>query len=153
MTDAVDRFTEAAAALGFAVEVVTMDRSTHTAAEAAEAIGCEVGAIVKSLVLLGDGEPMIVLASGSNRVDTALLGRDLGLELAMSDARTVKDATGYSIGGVPPIGHAQALRTVIDAELLRYDRVWAAAGSATSVFGIDPDSLIELTAGEVANVS
>jgi prolyl-tRNA editing enzyme YbaK/EbsC (Cys-tRNA(Pro) deacylase) len=153
MTDAVDRFTEAAAALGFAVEVVTMDRSTHTAAEAAEAIGCEVGAIVKSLVLLGDGEPMIVLASGSNRVDTALLGRDLGLELAMSDARTVKDATGYSIGGVPPFGHAQALRTVIDAELLRYDRVWAAAGSATSVFGIDPDSLIELTAGEVANVS
>jgi prolyl-tRNA editing enzyme YbaK/EbsC (Cys-tRNA(Pro) deacylase) len=153
MTDAVDRFTEAAAALGFAVEVVTMDRSTHTAAEAAEAIGCEVGAIVKSLVQLGDGEPMIVLASGSNRVDTALLGRDLGLELAMSDARTVKDATGYSIGGVPPFGHARALRTVIDAELLRYDRVWAAAGSATSVFGIDPDSLIELTAGEVANVS
>jgi prolyl-tRNA editing enzyme YbaK/EbsC (Cys-tRNA(Pro) deacylase) len=71
----------------------------------------------------------------------------------MSDARTVKDATGYSIGGVPPFGHARALRTVIDAELLRYDRVWAAAGSATSVFGIDPDSLIELTAGEVANVS
>jgi Cys-tRNA(Pro) deacylase len=153
MADAVERFTDAAAALGFVAEVLTMDQSTHTAAEAAAAIGCEVGAIVKSLVLLGDGEPMIALVSGTNRVDTALLGRELGLTIAMSDAKTVKEATGYSIGGVPPFGHVRTLRTVIDVDLVRYERVWAAAGSATAVFGIDPDSLIELTAGEIVHVS
>lgn len=153
MTDAVARFTEAAAQLGFSAEILTMDQSTHTAIEAAAAIGCEVGAIVKSLVLLADGTPLLVLASGPNRVDTALLGRELGATVAMSDAKAVKEVTGYSIGGVPPFGHRQPLRTIIDADLLRYERVWAAAGSATAVFGIDSESLIALTAGEVANVN
>ncbi len=153
MSDAVARFTDAAKELGFSAEVVTMDKSTHTALEAAEAVGCEVGAIVKSLVLLANGEPLIALVSGPNRVDTALLGRELGVAVTMSDAKNVKETTGYSIGGVPPFGHTTRLRTVIDADLLRYERVWAAAGSATAVFSIDPDSLIELTAGEVAHVS
>ena len=87
--------------------------------EAAHAVGCEVGAIVKSLVFLADGEPLIALVSGPNRVDTALLGRELAAEVTMSDARKVKEATGYSIGGVPPFGHSSKLRTVIDADLLR----------------------------------
>lgn len=153
MTDATTRFLEAANGLGFPVEVRTMDHSTHTALEAAAAVGCEVGAIVKSLVFLADGEPLLVLASGPNRVDTGLLGGLFGVEIAMADARRVKDATGYSIGGVPPFGHPEHLRTIIDADLLRYEVVWAAAGSATAVFSIEPDSLIELTAGEITNVS
>ncbi len=153
MADALTRFTNAAKELGFAPEVVTMDQSTHTALEAAQAVGCEVGAIVKSLVFFADGEPLIALVSGPNRVDTELLGRELGAAVTMSDARNVKEATGYSIGGVPPFGHTTALRTVIDADLLRYERVWAAAGTATAVFSIDPDSLIELTAGEIAHVN
>lgn len=153
MAKAVARFTEAAERLGFVPDIVTMEESTHTAIDAAKAVGCEVGAIVKSLVLLADGEVLIALVSGPNRVDTDLLGRELGVTITMSDARTVKEATGYSIGGVPPFGHTSQQRTVIDADLLRYERVWAAAGSATSVFSIDPGSLIELTAGEVANVT
>ncbi len=153
MTDAVARFTEAANALGFPVEVRTMAQSTHTAVEAAAAVGCEVGAIVKSLVFVADGEPLIVLASGPNRVDTDVLGRLLGSRISMADAKSVKSATGYSIGGVPPFGHPERLRTVIDADLLRYELVWAAGGSATAVFGIEPDALIELTAGEVVPVS
>ncbi|HMM81671.1 MAG TPA: YbaK/EbsC family protein [Terrimesophilobacter sp.] len=153
MADAVARFTDAARELGFTTQVVTMDQSTHTALEAAQAVGCEVGAIVKSLVLLADGKPLIALVSGPNRVDMALLGRELGATVTMSDARQVKEMTGYSIGGVPPFGHTERLRTVIDADLLRYEHVWAAAGTSTAVFSIDPDSLIELTAGEVAHVS
>lgn len=153
MTKATTRFTEAASALGFPVEVRTMDESTHTAVEAAHAVGCEVGAIVKSLVFLADGEPLLILASGPNRVDTGVLGRLFGVEITMADARRVKEATGYSIGGVPPFGHRERLRTIIDADLLRYEVVWAAAGSATAVFSIEPDSLIELTAGEVSAVS
>jgi len=153
MAKAVTRFTEASGLLGFVPQIVTMAESTHTAADAAKAVGCEVGAIVKSLVFLADGDAIIVLVSGPNRVDTDVLGRELGVELTMSDARKVKEATGYSIGGVPPFGHLSRLRTILDADLLRYERVWAAAGSATSVFSIDPGSLIELTAGEVTNVA
>lgn len=153
MTGAVTRFTEAANALGFPVEVRTMDQSTHTAVDAARAVGCEVGAIVKSLVFVADGEPLLVLASGPNRVDTGLLGELFGLEVTMADARRVKEATGYSIGGVPPFGHPTRLRTLIDADLLRYGVVWAAAGSSSAVFSIEPDSLIELTVGEVTPVS
>ncbi|HEU4849301.1 MAG TPA: YbaK/EbsC family protein [Terrimesophilobacter sp.] len=149
----VEKFIAAANDLGFPVVVRTMDQSTHTATEAAAAVGCEVGAIVKSLLFLADGAPLLVLASGPNRVDTEILGRLLGARVAMSDARGVKAATGYSIGGVPPFGHPEPLRTVIDADLLRYEVVWAAAGSATAVFSIEPDTLIELTAGEVAPVS
>lgn len=150
---AVERFTAAARALGLPVVVRTMGQSTHTAVEAAGAVGCEVGAIVKSLLFLADGAPLLVLASGPNRVDTAVLGRLLGAQVAMSDAKGVKSATGYSIGGVPPFGHPERLRTIIDADLLRYEVVWAAAGSATAVFSIEPDALIEFTAGEVAPVS
>lgn len=153
MTDATTRFTEAANALGFPVDVRTMDRSTHTAIDAANAVGCEVGAIVKSLVFVADGQPLLILASGPNRVDTGLLGELFGVSISMADARRVKETTGYSIGGVPPFGHPERLRTIIDADLLRYEVVWAAAGSATTVFSIEPDSLIELTAGEISAVS
>jgi prolyl-tRNA editing enzyme YbaK/EbsC (Cys-tRNA(Pro) deacylase) len=153
MADAVQRFREASEILGFIPDVRTMEKSTHTAEEAAAAVGCEVGAIVKSLVFLADDEPLLVLVSGPNRVDTDALGRKLGAVIAKSDAKRVKEATGYSIGGVPPFGHPVTLRTVIDSDLLSHDQLWAAAGSATAVFPVSADSLVELTGGEVVSVS
>ncbi len=149
MSDAVQRFLEAAGELGFIPEVRVMEQSTHTAEEAAAAVGCGVGAIVKSLIFLADDEPLLVLVSGPNRVDTGKLGKELGAVITKSDAKRVKAATGYSIGGVPPFGHSTPLRTVIDPDLLTHDQLWAAAGTATAVFPIVPDSLVELTRGEV----
>lgn len=153
MAGAIDRFLDAAASVGFTPTVRTMDQSTHTAEEAATAIGCDVGAIVKSLVFLANDEPLLVLVSGPNRVDTEKLGKDLGVVIAKSDAQRVKEATGYSIGGVPPFGHSTGLRTLIDPDLLSHDELWAAAGSGTAVFPIAPDALVELTQGEVVFVS
>lgn len=153
MADAVKRFLDSVAERGIQLGVRTMDQSTHTAADAAAAIGCSVGAIVKSLLFLVGDEPLLVLASGTNRVDTAALGARLGSTVTMADAKRVKAATGYSIGGVPPFGHPASLRTVMDQDLLGYPEVWAAAGSATTVFGMDPERLAELTDGEVMAVS
>ena len=147
------RFVQRSAELGVTVDVREMESTTHTAEEAAAAVGCPVGAIVKSLVFLAGDVPLIVLASGQNRVDTGVLGAALGSAVRMADAKTVKAATGYSIGGVPPFGHPAPLRTVFDQDLLGYPEVWAAAGSATTVFGMDPERLIELTAGEIMPVS
>jgi prolyl-tRNA editing enzyme YbaK/EbsC (Cys-tRNA(Pro) deacylase) len=153
MADAVKRFLDSVAERGILLDVRMMDQSTHTAADAAAAIGCSVGAIVKSLLFLAGDEPLLVLASGTNRVDTAGIGIRLGADVSMADAKRVKAATGYSIGGVPPFGHPERLRTVIDQDLLGYPELWAAAGSATTVFGVDPERLVELTAGEVMPVS
>ncbi len=153
MADAVQRFRDAAGALGFSPEIRTMEQSTHTAEDAAAAVGCDVGAIVKSLVFLANNEPLLVLVSGPNRVNTEKLGAELDALITKSDAKRVKEATGYSIGGVPPFGHSTQLRTVIDPDLLCHDELWAAAGSATAVFPIVPDSLVELTRGEVVFLS
>lgn len=153
MPDAVERFVEAAAAVGFTPEVRTMMESTHTAEEAAVAVGCEVGAIVKSLVFMANGEPLLLLVSGVHRVDTERLGIEIGATITKADARGVKEYTGYSIGGVPPFGHSMALRTLIDPELLSFENVWAAAGSSMAVFRIDPDALIELSHGELVFLS
>jgi prolyl-tRNA editing enzyme YbaK/EbsC (Cys-tRNA(Pro) deacylase) len=134
-----------------------MDESTHTAQQAADAIGCSVAAIVKSLLFLAGPEdarePVLVLASGPNRVDPGLVEGILGVPVVMSDAKTVKLVTGYSIGGVPPLGHPEPLRTVFDETLLDLAEVWAAAGSANSVFPIAPARLVELTGATVARVS
>ncbi|GAA2084433.1 YbaK/EbsC family protein [Pseudolysinimonas kribbensis] len=148
----VDRFRAAVAPLGLHPEIREFDESTHTAAEAAAAIGCPVAAIVKSLVFEAGGAPLLVLVSGPNRVDTAALGARLGVDIGKADAALVKSATGYSIGGVPPLGLSSPLRTVMDADLLELDVVWAAAGSATSVFPIGPADLARLTRAEVVPV-
>src|SRR5690606_4617975 len=139
-------------ALGLEVAIREFPEGTHTAQDAADAIGCPVAAIVKSLVFVLDDEPILVLVSGANRVDTDVLGARLGGTLGKADARTVKQATGYSIGGVPPLAHATALRTVIDEDLLGLDVLWAAAGSATTVFPLAPDDLVRLSGGEVLRV-
>lgn len=129
-----------------------LDDSTHTAQEAAAAVGAPVGAIVKSLLFLVEDEPLLVLASGANRVDAALLSNQLGGTVTMADARTVKQHTGSSIGGVPPFAHPAALRTVMDEDLLAFDPVWAAAASANAVFAIAPERLAEISNATVLRV-
>ena len=149
----VARFLAAVEPLGLHPEIREFDESTHTAAEAAAAIGCEVAAIVKSLVFQADGAPLLVLASGPNRVDTAALGARLGAVIGKADADAVKTASGYSIGGVPPLGLVTPMRTVFDETLLALPMVWAAAGSATAVFAIEPGELARLSAAEVLPIS
>jgi prolyl-tRNA editing enzyme YbaK/EbsC (Cys-tRNA(Pro) deacylase) len=145
----VQRFLAAVAPLGLEPEVREFAESTHTAAEAAAAIGCDVAAIVKSLVFEAHGAPLLVLASGPNRVNTAALGARLGAVVGKADANAVKAASGYSIGGVPPIGLLQPMRTVFDETLLSLPIVWAAAGSARAVFAIAPAELVRLSGAEV----
>jgi prolyl-tRNA editing enzyme YbaK/EbsC (Cys-tRNA(Pro) deacylase) len=145
----VSRFLAAIEPLGLRPEVREFSESTHTAAEAAAAIGCTVEEIVKSLVFEADGAPLLVLASGPNRVNTAALGTRLGAVIGKADANAVKAASGYSIGGVPPLGLLTPMRTVFDETLLTLPTVWAAAGSATAVFAIDPAELVRLSGAEV----
>ena len=149
----VARFLAAVEPLGLHPEIREFDESTHTAAEAAAAIGCEVAAIVKSLVFQADGAPLLVLASGPNRVDTAALGARLGAVIGKADADAVKTAAGYSIGGVPPLGLVTPMRTVFDETLLALPMVWAAAGSATAVFAIEPGELVRLSGAQVLPIS
>lgn len=140
-----------AADLGLAVETRTFPEGTRTAEDAAAAIGCEVGQIVKSLVFLLDGVPVVALVSGANRLDEDRLAAALGGEaVGRADADAVRAATGFPIGGVPPFGHATALPTAIDEDLLGYDEVWAAAGTPRDVFPVAPGDLVRVTAGTVA---
>jgi prolyl-tRNA editing enzyme YbaK/EbsC (Cys-tRNA(Pro) deacylase) len=120
---------------------------TRTAQDAAAAIGCTVGQIVKSLVFLRDGEPILVLCSGANTVDARRLGLD------KADANVVRRATGFAIGGVPPYGHPAPLETLVDEDLLGYDEIWAAAGTPRSVFPLTPGELVERAGGTVTRVS
>jgi prolyl-tRNA editing enzyme YbaK/EbsC (Cys-tRNA(Pro) deacylase) len=137
------RVAAAAAAAGLAVNVVEMPDSTRTAEEAARACGCEVAQIVKSLVFVGaaSGQPYLLLVSGANRVDEMAVAAELGEPLVRPDGRRVREITGYAIGGIPPIGHPEPMRTLIDAKLLEYDVVWAAAGTPRCVFAADPAAL------------
>jgi prolyl-tRNA editing enzyme YbaK/EbsC (Cys-tRNA(Pro) deacylase) len=121
----------------------------RTAADAARAVGCDVGAICKSLVFrrAGDGAALLVIASGANRVDEAALG------VTKADAAFVREVTGAAIGGVPPFGHPAPIETVVDEDLFAYDEVWAAAGTPTRVFPIAPGDLVARTGARVARVS
>jgi prolyl-tRNA editing enzyme YbaK/EbsC (Cys-tRNA(Pro) deacylase) len=119
---------------GVPSQVQMLPDSTRTAAEAAQAIGVQVGQIVKSLVFLRDDVPVIVLCAGDRTVDTELLG------LTRATAKDVRTLTGYAIGGIPPIGHAD-IETIIDASLARFEEVWAAAGHPHAVFPLTPDQL------------
>jgi prolyl-tRNA editing enzyme YbaK/EbsC (Cys-tRNA(Pro) deacylase) len=120
---------------------------TRTAQDAAAAIGCSVGQIVKSLVFVRDEQPVLVLCSGANTVDAQRLG------LHKADADLVRRATGFAIGGVPPYGHPAPLETLVDEDLLGYDEIWAAAGTPRSVFPLTPAQLVERSGGTVARVS
>lgn len=152
--DAVARVRAALETGSVDVRIVEFAQSTRTAQDAARALGISVGQIVKSLVFLADGRPVLVLASGANRVDTAKVGRLAGaarVEKASADA--TRDATGFSIGGVPPVGHRAALPIYIDRTLLTFDLVYAAAGTPHAVFGIEPPALVRLTSGTVGDLA
>jgi len=135
-------------------EVREFPDSTRTAEEAAAAVGCPLGQIVKSLVFSVDGELAMGLVGGADRVDAERLALALGGRAARrADAETVRDATGYAIGGVPPFGHARPLRVVMDEGLLVHETVWAAAGSPHAVFGVAPRRLAELAQARVAAIA
>lgn len=149
------RVQEALAARGLALRVVEFPASTRTAQDAASAIGCEVGQIAKSLVFRGahSGRPILVVASGTNRVSEARLAELAGEPIGKADAAFVRAQTGYAIGGVPPVGHVAPIDTYLDADLWRYAEIWAAAGTPNAVFRLTPDDLARLTGGTVAAVS
>jgi prolyl-tRNA editing enzyme YbaK/EbsC (Cys-tRNA(Pro) deacylase) len=127
--------------LGLDVEVRQLDTSARTAAEAAASLGTTVGQIVKSLVFVRDEDPVMVLCAGDRRVDAERLG------LRVANAKEAKAATGFAIGGIPPLGHDRRLPTIIDASLRRFDTVWCAAGTTHSVFGVEIAALIDAIPG------
>ena len=143
------------AALGADYEVLEFDASTRTADDAARAIGCTVAQIAKSLVFRAtdSGRPVLVIASGVNRVDERAVGRLIGEKITRADANFVREATGFAIGGVPPVGHAVVPITLIDEDLVALDTIWAAAGTPNAVFRLTPASLLQLTGGECAAVA
>ena len=124
--------------------------STRTAADAADSIGCEVGQIAKSLIFQDKktDELVLVIASGSNRVDTKKINKSFGLKLKQAKADLVKIKTGFAIGGIPPVAHTEQLQTLLDEDLQQYVEIWAAAGTPNSVFQLTPSSLEELTNGD-----
>lgn len=141
--------------LGISSQVLELPQSTRTAAEAAQAVGCAVGQIVKSLVFRGKQthKPILVLASGANRVNEKTLARLVGEPIEKADADFVREQTGFSIGGVPPIGHIQPLPTYIDEDLLQYEEIWAAAGTPHAVFPLTPADLVRMTGGTVIPIT
>jgi prolyl-tRNA editing enzyme YbaK/EbsC (Cys-tRNA(Pro) deacylase) len=146
---------DALAAAGFSNRVVELPDSTRTSVEAAAAVGCTVEQIAKSLVFRGkqSGAAILVIASGGNRVDEKKLKALAGENIGKPDADFVREQTGFVIGGVPPLGHAQPLRTFIDRDLWRYHEIWAAAGHPNAVFRLTPDELAAMTGGDVADLA
>ena len=136
-------FQERARALGLDIEVQELSESTRTAQEAADAVGVEVGQIVKSLVFVDGEGPILCLCAGDRRVDTAKLGPDV----RQANGREVREAAGFAIGGVPPLGHDKPIRTVIDDSLRRYDTVWCAGGTPNAVFPVATEALIAAIPG------
>lgn len=144
----------AARAHGLELDVREFPAGTSTAADAARAVGCAVEQIVKSLVFMADGRPVLVLTSGGNRVDPDKVGRRLGAgEVRKADAGQARAATGFTIGGTPPFGHPQRLDVLIDQHLTGFDQVWAAAGTPRHVFPIRPADLIRASGGIVCDVA
>ncbi len=154
----IQRVVDAATRKGVTLEVTTFDESTHTASEAAAALGADLGQIVKSLVFVvptSDGpEPLLCLVAGHNRVDLARLAAVTGAaDVRRATAREAHDLTGFSIGGIPPIGHLRPVRAIMDPDLGRYQVVWAAAGLPTSVFPVPPATLRILSNATVSPIA
>ena len=141
-------------ALGPDFTVLEFDQPTASAAQAAEAIGCAIGQIAKSLVFAdGEGGPVLVIASGASRVDEAKVSQILKTTIHRPDADFVKRATGFSIGGVPPVGHPTQLTVVLDRTLQDFEEIWAAGGTPTSVFCLTPSQLVSITNGSYYDVA
>lgn len=151
MAKGADRFAEAAGRAGIVVEVRRFPEGTRTAADAARAVGCEIGQIVKSLVFAADGRPFLALTSGPNLADPAKLAALLGAgTVARANPEEARRATGYAIGGTPPFGHREPLEVLVDEDLMRFDLLWAAAGAPDAVFPVTPADLLRLSGGRLA---
>jgi prolyl-tRNA editing enzyme YbaK/EbsC (Cys-tRNA(Pro) deacylase) len=156
---ATQRVLDAAARKGVTLDIHVFPEGTHTAADAAAAVGAELGQIVKSLVFVAPGddgalEPIVCLVSGPNRVDIARLAAVTGEgAIRRATAREANDLTGFSIGGIPPIGHGRPVRIVMDPDLGRFPTVWAAAGTSTAVFPVSPGALRSLANAIVAPIA
>ena len=145
---------QAARAHGLELDVHEFPAGTPTAADAANAVGCDVEQIVKSLLFMADDRPVLVLTSGRNRVDIGKVGKQLGAgEVRKADANQARAATGYAIGGTPPFGHPSPLDVLIDQDLAGFDEVWAAAGTPRHVFPISPPDLVRASGGKVCDVA
>ena len=151
--NAIDRFIGEAEASGLDIEVQRYPDGTRTAADAAAAVGCKIDQIVKSLVFMADVRPILILCSGARRVDEEKLAEYIGTEIRIAGASEVRAATGYAIGGTPPLGHTVPLKTVVDPHLMEFEEIWAAAGTPDSVFPIQPKELVKATSGAVVAVT
>lgn len=152
-TRSVDRVREYFAQHGVDIDVKDLPSSTRTAPLAADAVGAALGSIVKSLVFIADGQPVLALVAGDRRADPAKIARHVGAQTAqIANADQVRAATSYAIGGVPPAGHLQPLETLLDETLFRFERVWAAAGTPNTVFEIEMHTLLQLTQGRVVDI-
>lgn len=149
------RVQAALAAFGLDLVVVEFPESTRTAQEAADAIGCSVEQIVKSLVFqrIPSGRPLLIAASGANRVNENRIKEILGEKIVRAGVDFVKEVTGFPIGGVPPLAHAQPIETIIDEDLMQLGEIWAAAGSPNAVFRLSPQELATITGGKVETIT
>jgi len=135
------------------LEVIELNASTRTAQEAANAVGCQIGQIVKSLVFRSGGDALLFLVSGQNRLNVERVSLEMGIPIEKADADFTREKSGYPIGGVPPIAHATPMRTFIDRDLMAFDEVWAAAGTPHAVFKLESRLLPELTGGFILDVT
>lgn len=154
LSPSAQKIQDALCALGYDYTVIEHAESTRTAQEAAERAGCELGQIVKSLIFRGktSGKPILVLTSGANRVDEKRIAAYADESITRADADFVRAATGFAIGGVPPIGHAQKMETYLDEDFLQYPTIWAAAGTPNAIFELRTEDLQKMTGGNVARV-
>jgi prolyl-tRNA editing enzyme YbaK/EbsC (Cys-tRNA(Pro) deacylase) len=154
LKDSARRVQEALAARGFDFQIREFPASTRTSAEAAAAIGCTVAQIAKSLIFRAkrSDRPVLVMASGVNRVDEKALAALVGEPIGRADADFVRRTTGFAIGGVPPVGHASPPITLIDRDLMGLQEIWAAAGTPNAVFRLTPPELVAVTGGQVADI-
>jgi prolyl-tRNA editing enzyme YbaK/EbsC (Cys-tRNA(Pro) deacylase) len=149
----VERVRAALLAAGHPDTIQAFPEGTRSAAEAAAAVGCDVAQIAKSIVFRGEGRPVLVIASGANRVDMAKVAAATGLPVKRADGNWVRDATGFAIGGVAPLGHLAAPVVLVDAALTSFDRIWAAAGSPMHVFETTPEALLRISGGRLADIA
>lgn len=154
LSPSVQMVQDALKALGFINEVMELQSTTRTSAEAAQAVGCRVEQIAKSIVFRGKqtDRPVLVIASGPNRVNEKKIEELISEPLGKADANFVREKTGFVIGGVPPVGHLEKIEIFIDEDLLQYEEIWAAAGSPNAVFRLTPSDLVKMTGGRVVSI-
>ena len=154
LSSSAQKVQDALRSLGFKHEILELLQTTRSSTEAAEAVGCQVGQIAKSLVFRGkqSGKPLLVIASGSNRVNEKLMKELVGEPVERATPDFVRERTGFAIGGIPPIGHSEPLETYLDEDLLRFPEIWAAAGNPNAVFKLAPSDLVAMTGGRVVQV-